>query len=108
MVNAGQSSHKLNAHAKSLPDFSKSRVLVVGDLMVDRYYKGSTARISPDAPVPVVKVEELEDRPGGAANVAVNAAILGGQVTLLGFVGQDKAASNLQHSLEAHGVSCDF
>ena len=70
-----------------LPDFSKTRVLIVGDLMLDRYWKGSTGRISPEAPVPVVKVGDSEDRPGGAANVAINAATLGDQVTVIGPTG---------------------
>ncbi|MDD2344090.1 MAG: bifunctional heptose 7-phosphate kinase/heptose 1-phosphate adenyltransferase, partial [Tolumonas sp.] len=58
----------------TLPDFSAARVLVVGDIMLDRYWSGPTRRISPVAPVPVVKVEKNEDRPGGAANVALNIA----------------------------------
>ena len=62
----------------TLPDFSAARVLVVGDIMLDRYWSGPTRRISPEAPVPVVKVEKNEDRPGGAANVALNIAALGG------------------------------
>ena len=58
-----------------LPDFKNANVLIVGDLMLDRYWGGSTGRISPEAPVPVVNVNTSEDRPGGAANVAINAAI---------------------------------
>ncbi|MGL5610484.1 MAG: bifunctional heptose 7-phosphate kinase/heptose 1-phosphate adenyltransferase, partial [Aeromonas veronii] len=58
----------------TLPDFEKARVLVVGDVMLDRYWHGPTGRISPEAPVPVVKVEHIEERPGGAANVALNSA----------------------------------
>ena len=58
----------------TLPEFEKARVLVVGDVMLDRYWHGPTGRISPEAPVPVVKVEHIEERPGGAANVARNAA----------------------------------
>ena len=93
---------------KKLPDFSQAKLLVVGDLMLDRYYTGSTARISPEAPVPVVNVNDCEDRPGGAANVAVNAAMLGAKVTLLGFVGEDEAAKILQTALIARNVNCDF
>ena len=93
---------------KHLPDFSKVRLLIVGDLMLDRYYSGSTARISPEAPVPVVNVKDSEDRPGGAANVAVNAAMLGATVTLLGFVGEDDSAQILQKSLNARDVNCEF
>ena len=92
----------------NLPDFSKTRVLIVGDLMLDRYWKGSTARISPEAPVPVVKVGESEDRPGGAANVALNAASLGAQVKLLGLVGDDPSATSLVDKLKAVNVACDF
>ncbi len=58
----------------TIPDFSKARVLVVGDLMLDRYWHGPTSRISPEAPVPVVHVSEIEERPGGAGNVALNIA----------------------------------
>ena len=61
----------------SIPDFSQTRVVVAGDVMLDRYLFGSTGRISPEAPVPVVHVHETDDRPGGAANVAVNLAALG-------------------------------
>lgn len=67
------------------PDFSKARVLVVGDVMLDRYWSGKAARISPEAPVPVVQVKTIEDRVGGAGNVALNIAKLGGKVTLLGL-----------------------
>lgn len=71
----------------TLPDFSNARILVVGDVMLDRYFSGATQRISPEAPVPVVKVNNSEDRPGGAANVAINAAALGAQVQLIGLCG---------------------
>ena len=94
--------------SKSLPDFSQAKLLVVGDLMLDRYYQGATSRISPEAPVPVVKVEESEDRPGGAANVAVNAAMLGAKVSLMGFVGEDEGASKLHELMQARQVSCQF
>ena len=66
----------------SVPIFDAVRVLVAGDLMLDRYWLGSTGRISPEAPVPVVKLDEREDRPGGAANVAVNVAALGARASL--------------------------
>jgi D-beta-D-heptose 7-phosphate kinase/D-beta-D-heptose 1-phosphate adenosyltransferase len=92
----------------NIPDFSQAKLLVVGDIMLDRYYVGSTERISPEAPVPVVKVNECEDRPGGAANVAVNAAMLGAHVTLMGFVGADEAANLLSTALHAHNIKCDF
>ncbi|MDM7859616.1 bifunctional D-glycero-beta-D-manno-heptose-7-phosphate kinase/D-glycero-beta-D-manno-heptose 1-phosphate adenylyltransferase HldE [Alteromonas sp. ASW11-36] len=92
----------------NLPDFSQAQILIVGDLMLDRYWKGSTARISPEAPVPVVKVGGTEDRPGGAANVAINAATLGAKVTLIGLTGKDDAAQALQDRLEASDVDCQF
>jgi D-beta-D-heptose 7-phosphate kinase / D-beta-D-heptose 1-phosphate adenosyltransferase len=90
------------------PDFSKARVLVVGDVMLDRYWSGKVARISPEAPVPVVHVKTIEDRVGGAANVALNIAKLGGKVTLLGVIGDDVEGQALKNLLEAQGVSCDF
>ena len=92
----------------TLPDFSSARVLVVGDIMLDRYWSGPTRRISPEAPVPVVKVEKNEDRPGGAANVSLNVAALGGKTTLIGFVGQDEAADSLEAKLNKHKVSFDL
>lgn len=61
-----------------LPDFESASVLVVGDLMLDRYWHGDTSRISPEAPVPVVKVDDIEERAGGAGNVALNVSALGG------------------------------
>ena len=91
-----------------LPDFSQARVLVAGDLMLDRYWYGATCRISPEAPVPVVRVEEEEHRPGGAANVAMNIAILGGRVCLLGLVGDDEQGRSLERLLEKTGVECCF
>ena len=72
-----------------IPAFGKARVLVAGDVMLDRYWHGPTGRISPEAPVPVVRVTELEDRPGGAANVALNMAALGARAELVGITGDD-------------------
>lgn len=91
-----------------LPVTSAARVLVVGDVMLDRYWFGEVSRISPEAPVPVVKVERTEDRPGGAANVARNAAALGAQVTLLSVVGDDEAAGALQQLLQRAGVKASL
>ena len=79
--------------------FRRARVLVVGDVMLDRYWFGDVSRISPEAPVPVVKVDRSEDRPGGAANVARNAAALGARVTLLSVVGQDEPGRRLRELL---------
>ena len=75
----------------SMPRFDQAPVLVVGDVMLDRYWHGGTSRISPEAPVPVVKVEQIEDRPGGAANVALNIAALGAPAMLVGITGIDEA-----------------
>jgi D-beta-D-heptose 7-phosphate kinase/D-beta-D-heptose 1-phosphate adenosyltransferase len=87
----------------SLPRFDRARILVVGDVMLDRYWHGPTARISPEAPVPVVRVEQIEDRPGGAANVALNIAALNGHATIAGLVGADEAAAALIKKLgETH------
>ena len=91
-----------------MPDFSSARVVVVGDVMLDRYWTGSTARISPEAPVPVVRVMDSEDRPGGAANVAWNIAALGARVELLGLVGDDDHAGILRQKLLAAGVGCSL
>ncbi len=75
---------------------SHSRVLVVGDVMLDRYWFGEVERISPEAPVPVVRVARREDRLGGAANVARNVAALGGHVTLVGVLGEDEAGDSVR------------
>lgn len=91
-----------------IPNFEQARVLVVGDLMLDRYWYGSTSRISPEAPVPVVHVGESEERPGGAGNVALNIVSLGGSSTLMGVVGADEAAGALVRRLEEAGVHCHF
>ncbi len=91
-----------------IPNFEQARVLVVGDLMLDRYWYGSTSRISPEAPVPVVHVGESEERPGGAGNVALNIASLGGHSDLIGLVGADEAAEALARRLESAGVRCHF
>jgi D-beta-D-heptose 7-phosphate kinase / D-beta-D-heptose 1-phosphate adenosyltransferase len=90
------------------PEFSAARIIVIGDVMLDRYWSGQATRISPEAPVPVVKVKSIEDRIGGAANVALNIAKLGGQVTLLGVIGDDAEGEIVQRLLEAEGVVCDF
>lgn len=93
---------------QSMPPFQEARVLVVGDVMLDRYYHGSANRISPEAPVPVVRVSNQEDRPGGAGNVALNIAALGGAATLVGVVGTDATAEDLGARLSAAGVRCEF
>ncbi len=91
-----------------LPDFTSARVIVAGDVMLDRYWHGGASRISPEAPVPVVRVEQRVERPGGAGNVALNIAALGSKVTLLGLTGEDEAAKVLQNRLAAARVNCHF
>ncbi len=91
-----------------LPEYEQSNVLVVGDIMLDRYWYGPTGRISPEAPVPVVKIENNEERPGGAANVAMNISALGGKAQLVGLTGTDEPASVLNNTLTNLGVSCHF
>ncbi|TBM04567.1 bifunctional D-glycero-beta-D-manno-heptose-7-phosphate kinase/D-glycero-beta-D-manno-heptose 1-phosphate adenylyltransferase HldE [Hafnia paralvei] len=92
----------------TLPDFRHANVLVVGDVMLDRYWYGPTSRISPEAPVPVVKVDTVEERPGGAANVAMNIASLGANARLVGLTGIDDAARALSAKLGEVNVKCDF
>jgi len=92
----------------SIPDFSTARILVVGDVMLDRYLFGGTSRISPEAPVPVVHVRQNDDRAGGAANVAVNLARLGVRTTLLGIVGTDDEAVALEAAMRGTNIECDF
>ncbi|WP_435276687.1 bifunctional D-glycero-beta-D-manno-heptose-7-phosphate kinase/D-glycero-beta-D-manno-heptose 1-phosphate adenylyltransferase HldE [Psychrobium sp. nBUS_13] len=91
-----------------LPNFQQAKVLVLGDLMLDRYWHGPTGRISPEAPVPVVKVEQIEDRPGGAANVALNIAALGSQCDIIGITGDDEAGRILTDKLEGLSINTDF
>ncbi|PKO71067.1 MAG: D-glycero-beta-D-manno-heptose-7-phosphate kinase [Betaproteobacteria bacterium HGW-Betaproteobacteria-14] len=88
----------------ALPDTSVARILVVGDVMLDRYWFGEVSRISPEAPVPVVKVERSEERPGGAANVARNCAALGAKVSLLSVVGADEAGRSLARLMDGEGI----
>ena len=95
----------------SLPAFERlaaCRILVVGDVMLDRYWHGEVSRISPEAPVPVVHVRREENRLGGAANVALNVKTLGAQATLLSMVGQDEAARSLQALLVQHGIRAEL
>ena len=84
---------------------ARARVLVVGDAMLDRYWFGAVDRISPEAPVPVVRVNREEERLGGAANVALNVKTLGAQATLLTVVGDDEPARTLKKLLERQGVT---
>lgn len=88
-----------------LADFQKAKVLVVGDVMLDRYWFGDVNRISPEAPVPIAKIDKIEHRAGGAANVARNIAALGGQAALLSVVGNDEAANTLTQLLQNDGIA---
>lgn len=88
-----------------LPDFNQQSALVVGDLMLDRYWQGPVSRISPEAPVPIVRVEDVEERPGGAANVALNLARLGVRVGLAGLIGVDEAGERLRQLIKDHEIS---
>lgn len=90
---------------RACPNFDDVAILVVGDVMLDRFWTGSTDRVSPEAPVPVVKVQHSENRAGGAGNVAVNIAALGGAVTLAGLCGEDEAARLLRTAVEEAGVT---
>jgi len=85
-----------------------ARVVVVGDVMLDRYWFGDVERISPEAPVPVVKIARAEERPGGAANVARNVASLGARATLLSVTGDDEAGTALSRLVQAAGVDTLF
>jgi len=89
----------------AVPSFRNARILVVGDVMLDRYWFGDVSRISPEAPVPIVKIEREKETPGGAANVARNAAALGAQVSLLSVVGTDEPGDRLEKLLKGMRVS---
>ncbi len=88
-----------------IPQFESSHVLVLGDVMLDRYWMGETSRISPEAPVPVVKVGDIEERAGGAGNVAINIAALGAHASVVGLTGNDDAAKSLNNLMKQAGVT---
>lgn len=85
-------------------DFSKAKVLILGDVMLDRYWQGDVSRISAEAPVPIVHVQEIQDRPGGAGNVALNVVALGGKVSVFGLCGDDEAGVALRSLLQQHPI----
>jgi rfaE bifunctional protein kinase chain/domain len=91
-----------------LPDLTRARVLVVGDVMLDRYWFGEVRRISPEAPVPVVQIDRVEERPGGAANVARNCAALGATTGLVSVVGGDEAGATLARLTAAEDVRANL
>lgn len=107
-MDAGISVSNQDVSIAELPAFFRARVLVVGDVMLDRYWHGKAERISPEAPVPVVKVSSNEDRPGGAANVALNIAALGAAASIAGITGDDEAGKELARRLSGAGVLCHF
>ena len=90
---------------QALSNFHKARVLVIGDVMLDRYWWGQVTRISPEAPVPVVNLERSTSKPGGAANVALNAAALGANVKLVSAIGDDAAGDEMAAVLERRGLT---
>ena len=92
----------------SLAQLQQTRVMVVGDVMLDRYWYGPVERISPEAPLPVVHVQREEDRLGGCANVAYNVVSLGAPCTLLSMVGQDDAARSLRELLAHKGIDAEL
>jgi rfaE bifunctional protein kinase chain/domain len=98
----------VKAQGPTLSELRNARILVVGDVMLDRYWFGEVSRISPEAPVPIVKVERTEERPGGAANVARNAAALGADVALLSVVGDDEPGGTLRQLVEDAGVAANW
>jgi len=89
-------------------DKEGKKIIVIGDVMLDRYWQGNTSRISPEAPVPVVRIEECESRPGGAGNVALNIASLGMAVSLVGLVGDDEPAHELARALRQFAVNAQL
>ena len=94
--------------AISKEQIAAARVLVVGDVMLDRYWYGAVDRISPEAPVPVVRITREEERNGGAANVAFNALTLGAQSSLLTVVGDDEASHKLESLVAKTGIRTHF
>ena len=84
---------------------NKASILVVGDVMLDRYWWGSASRLSPEAPVPVVALKKVTHIPGGAANVGANIASLGATVFLAGMIGQDEAGRSLSEAIGGSGIS---
>jgi rfaE bifunctional protein kinase chain/domain len=87
---------------------ASARLLVIGDVMLDRYWFGDTSRISPEAPVPVVLIENRDERLGGAANVARNAAALGAKVGMIGIVGDDEPGRTIRRQLAEIGVEASL
>ena len=92
----------------NIPDFSKTKIFVMGDVMLDRYLFGLTDRVSPEAPVPIVSINETDERPGGAANVALNLSKIGVQTSLFGVIGGDAEGELLENLLTAENIKCNL
>ncbi len=103
--------YSIRAHSAVMSDvlrgFSAARILIVGDVMLDRYVKGDVRRVSPEAPVPVIEMNEVSSQPGGAANVAANVAALGAKAHLVGLIGSDPEAADLIAELACLHISGD-
>ena len=97
---------ELNRFREITSGFVDRNVLVVGDIMLDTYLWGDINRVSPEAPVPIVEVNKIEHNPGGAANVALNLASLGCQVSLIGLIGTDAEGTILKNLLDQHNIIC--
>jgi len=97
---------ELNRFKEITSGFSEKNVLVVGDLMLDTYLWGNAERISPEAPVPIVKVNKIEHNPGGAANIALNLATLGCKVSVIGLIGPDTEGKILTNILDQRNIVC--
>jgi D-beta-D-heptose 7-phosphate kinase/D-beta-D-heptose 1-phosphate adenosyltransferase len=91
-------------YTRLIHKFAKTNILVIGDLMVDRFVRGKVTRLSPEAPVPIVHVKDESDLPGGAGNVIMNLASLGAQVSAVGMIGRDPAGENLLSRFRARGI----
>ena len=91
-----------------IPRFDNAHILIIGDAMLDRYWHGDTHRVSAEAPIPVIEVSGIEDRPGGAANVALNVATLGAASSLIAATGQDEMSDILESKLSSSGIGCHF
>lgn len=87
-----------------LPNFKKNNILIVGDIILDKYWSGKIDRISPEAPVPIVKIKKKKEKLGGAANVAANTAKLGNNVYLIGLTGKDKESEILKKKLKKYNI----
>lgn len=107
MVNSSVEKYQFQQgrNVSEFAEFDAARVMVVGDLMLDRYWNGTTSRVSPEAPVPIVLVKGVEERVGGAGNVALNMSALGVRTTLLGYTGNDDSADSVTRLMDEAGIS---